>query len=54
MEIIMNSGYANYFPFAFLLLSRDASPEENGVRQLQFVSSLSRRLQMPQHLRWDD
>jgi len=35
MEIIMNISYANYFPSAFLLLSRDASPKKNGVRQLQ-------------------
>ncbi|KAG1934530.1 hypothetical protein F2P79_019771 [Pimephales promelas] len=36
MEIIMNISYANYFPSAFLLLSRDACPEKNGVRQVQF------------------
>ncbi|KAG1960247.1 gastrula zinc finger protein XlCGF8.2DB-like [Pimephales promelas] len=36
MEIIMNISYANYFPSAFLLLSRDACPEKNDVRQVQF------------------
>jgi len=36
---IMNSSYANYFPSAFLLLSRDARPEVNSIRQFQFVSS---------------
>lgn len=35
----MNISYANYFPSAFLLLSRDACPEKNGVRQLQFVGA---------------
>ncbi|XP_077093870.1 uncharacterized protein LOC143745627 [Siphateles boraxobius] len=33
-----------------LMNQKDASPEVNSVRQLQFVSSLSRRLQMPQRL----
>ncbi|XDV19793.1 hypothetical protein PO909_025203 [Leuciscus waleckii] len=51
---IMNSSYANYFPSAFLSLSRDASPEVNRVRQLQFVSSLSWKLLMPQHQCRDD
>jgi len=42
MEIIMNISYANYFPSDFLLLSGDACPEKNGVRQpalLFFVCS---------------